>query len=696
MAITLLLLPLSSMARPRNGPISELPDPLQQLVPSCAQECLASTLGSSFPSVACREPDHLKSFCCQYGSVAYALEQLISSCISQDCPSHTSIISESVRKLCSESTASPKSKIPSTTVATSTSASSKAWSIRVLPTVQPSSKTSVGLSSTISNPPSSSVLVSTKTIYTNGIVKATPRVSIQTSDLGSPLPASSETLSDSDDDDDGSLTSAQIAGISMSVVGSVILAIGGICATAYFRRRRIREQANSEGTLDFRSSSKPSFDLNTTLEKAKMPGSLQSLEPVAKFYQPFVPSFDDARPVVSQLPMRPSDIGVAISLETPDVSPAPVHSQKKAQTKFPSSRSSNMSHSTIFEEDRLPALNKKLPEIKSTENPSSATSDQGAITPPFRYADQLSDQRLGPQVPPKPSLSVRIPDADRQKQIPTSVSQDTTAKAQKIDVPRAPQFITASRLVAMLSSKSAADTNPTHSAPSNRSSFDYIPQYYTTPRDQFGGLQESFEYKTPPLIKLNSNSRSSSYEKRDSHVSDTSFETTFADDETPPLKEAKKLSPVVESPISKLQYPKVPRSSNQLVRWHSPSRRYSSEDEDLTRSPDRTPLPAPNYHRGSSKNSSSHSFNVPASGQKSISIQSKVAMSTASDEGWQILDHGRSEPVNQETDYQKQSWKRSKRQLDDSSSQAMELKSPLWDPRLYPLRRGDELFLYLK
>ncbi|TID19130.1 hypothetical protein E6O75_ATG06251 [Venturia nashicola] len=71
----------------------------------------------------------------------------------------------------------------------------------------------------------------------------------------------------------------------------------------------------------------------------------------------------------------------------------------------------------------------------------------------------------------------------------------------------------------------------------------------------------------------NSRRPSKSSARSDSQASYTSFESMGSDeDPTPPQEEDKRLSPVHESPVSYLRYPKVPRASNQIVPRTPPSR----------------------------------------------------------------------------------------------------------------------------
>lgn len=134
------------------------------------------------------------------------------------------------------------------------------------------------------------------------------------------------------------------------------------------------------------------------------------------------------------------------------------------------------------------------------------------------------------------------------------------------------------------------------------------PAHFTRPKDSAKTIQIKMN-KSLSSMSQHSSRGSSSHKNRDSLSSQTSFETD-ANDITPeeddptkrlqlpcsqPPKQA--LSPVIESPISNVRYPKVPRSANQHVPRNHPT-------QDAAPTPQSSPA-----HRAveeSSSSSSSH------------------------------------------------------------------------------------------
>ena len=510
-----------------------------------------------------------------------------------------------------------------------------------------------------------------------------------------------ETENEESDDDAGSLTTGQVVGISMSVMGALVFSVGAILSIAYFRRRRLQRRLPEDEAFDFQSSSRPSLDLNKILDGPRLAEALKKPEPMADFSQTRTLSkiTNDQGPAAPST--RSGDIGVAISSETGTEKVLPNPFACKARRPLPVNRTSSTSDATIFEEDRKSTFSKKPSKIKTIQDRSSATSDQSIETPPFLYEDQLSDQQKRPPVPPKPLLSVDIPQP-RLGPDPRFV-QPYSQYQQKSDDLSSPKLITASRLIAMLAAESPIDSHPPTNGSSNRNSLEYIPQYYTTPRDQLEVSDDWWENDASADKRLEPNSRSSSFGKRDSRASETSIETTFPDEETPPANESKKLSPVVESPISGLKYPKVPRASNQLVARQSASLRDSFGDE-FSKSPNRSPLSARGHRRETLIRSSDKPSNKYNQRLQSKLSQEKASVSVSSDEGWQILDLKDETamvaplklPSQCERAINQSSSAGQNSETTAPSEQVVNLKSPLWDPRLYPWRRGDELFLYLK
>ena len=706
-ATVFLLLSLHSFARPQRPSTTNLPAPLRQIVPDCAQRCVSTVFVSNFPTLACLKPDKLESFCCQYSSVAFALEQLILSCIENDCPSSLNGESVSIQNICergSSTTESPESS--TTTVRTSTFSSDVTF--KTSQSILTNSKSTNIVSSTkatdstsLTQPTSTSEIIATDE-NTERIIPIETQTAPLVSSIAEVENEEEEAEDGDDDNDPGPLTTGQIIGISMSAVGALALALGAMSIIAYFRRRRLQRSISEDETFGFQSSSRPSLEFHASSDKPKITEAIPKPKPVADLAQPVILSRSADRSNLSPASMQLDSIGIAISSEIRTDKTLPERPMQKPRKPAPISRISSTSETTIFEEDGKLASDKKPKKIITNRNSESANSNHIVGTPPFLYEDQLSDRQEKPPVPPKPSLSVKIPKA-RQGPDPRSVQPYAQNQA-KCDDAGNPRLVTASRLVAMLAARQpVTDKVSSQNESSNRSSFEDIPQYYTTPRNQFGGLDDSWEYNPSAGRRLDSGSRASSFAKRDSRASETSFETTIPDEETPPLNESKKLSPVVESPISGLRYPKVPRSSNQLVARQSASLRDSSDDE-ASKSPNRTPLSARSHRRNQSNQSSIKSPSKQASENQLISSGSKNPISQFSVEGWQTLgskdETAMVAPLKLSRRYEKVSEPNFETKPvakgADTFREDTGLKSPLWDPQLYPLRRGDELFLYVK
>lgn len=218
---------------------------------------------------------------------------------------------------------------------------------------------------------------------------------------------------------------------------------------------------------------------------------------------------------------------------------------------------------------------------------------------------------------------------------------------------------------------------------------------------------------------------------RDSVSSQTSFETADPNDPTPEddsnskqLSDDAKLSPVAESPIHGLKYPKVPRASNQLVPRSPPmgsTRRSREEGKFYVR-----PLPEPSSllvkRRGEreavdleKKLVLKDPFTTPtrrqmrgaeqrnASGTRNFSGASEQRDQRKRVNSWEhtprskVAAYGSPAITVHEADRPRPLSivkKRDSVGLHGSSGREIEgLKSPVWVPHLTPTRKGDDLFI---
>ncbi|KAI6963934.1 hypothetical protein D0869_14016 [Hortaea werneckii] len=226
--------------------------------------------------------------------------------------------------------------------------------------------------------------------------------------------------------------------------------------------------------------------------------------------------------------------------------------------------------------------------------------------------------------------------------------------------------------------------------------------------------------------------------RRDSRASETSFESTDPDEPTPPEEDDKQLSPVAEtehSPIAKVRYPKIPRSSNQAIPRSPPVKLMTSPD--LPKN-DRSTLPS---HQRQQRRTPDAPASSPVTPQRQMTDASTLSGSTlavkrrgdsaAHDlEKRLVIDtshsrggsHARSPPRKEleprtsplhgygrsartppngqplrapsTAMLSPDSVSSSRKQVVRTpKAQEVVLKSPLWEPKLTPSRRGEDLYL---
>ncbi|KAF2646234.1 hypothetical protein P280DRAFT_5003 [Massarina eburnea CBS 473.64] len=196
---------------------------------------------------------------------------------------------------------------------------------------------------------------------------------------------------------------------------------------------------------------------------------------------------------------------------------------------------------------------------------------------------------------------------------------------------------------------------------------------------------------------------------RDSFSSQTSFESADLDDPTPEDEINGKLSPVPESPISNLRYPKVPRASNQLV----PRSPQSQKSQD---SPRWFPEPSSllvkrRGDQGALRLGSPLSTGSPVKSEMRNHLrQNRQHMRSSSDDIWSPVQTSErftrtqsgmwppKSPAMYEPDVVRPLSIRPKPQgpqfLHTPRTEITEaLKSPAWVPRLTPTRQGEDLLI---
>lgn len=448
-------------------------------------------------------------------------------------------------------------------------------------------------------------------------------------------------------------------------------------------------------------------------------------------------------------------IGLAISAEVPGSSAATVgnprrpHKSERRQSRVKSVRhtldslqrpDSSLTQDTVFEEDTLPARRRSSKLLPTPTVPvPPIRSFQPSRPPPPAY-NAVSKPRSRPSSRQQVGLSLDIPVRHSRSQPTRITPPEVPSHALKIGPAPVP-FLAPP--IQITSDSDPCLSRATSTSTSNLGNDGDIPDYYfTSHRDSpeyvaptTSSLRIDRSYITPkgfnlkPKLSSSNASRATSRNSRastnirDSISSQTSFETTDGNDPTPEdedddkqLSDDNKLSPVAESPISNLRYPKIPRASNQLVPrsprnsqsrspqsqrsqgsplgWSEPSallvkRRGETEAFHLESklqmdSPNRTAF-------------GNHSENRRHMRSNSVETWSAGSPSLASNRQTRILSgQWVKSPAMYDIDVVQPLNVRSKQQQQQAPplTPSMEaLKSPAWVPNLTPTRQGDDLFI---
>ena len=418
-------------------------------------------------------------------------------------------------------------------------------------------------------------------------------------------------------------------------------------------------------------------------------------------------------------------IGLAVTAELPDnrvpiirapkAPERPQPAQQHPKILVPGSESTSqrpysvLTQDTVFEEDAPPERRQSTllptPPIPIPPIRSFQPSRQPTVVHPGPAKRTVLN---GPQGVQQPGLSLNIPVRSAKTQ-PKQVLQSALARKPlpnpSIKIDSAPE--------------NDQKRSTSGSEGVELSNGGYIPDYYFTsytpppppPRTPSPKRIERPK-ESPKMVHIRPKTSSSNVSRatsrgstnvRDSISSQTSFETVDPDDPTPDDEDddkrlsASKLSPVAESPISNLRYPKVPRASNQLVP-RSPRSPQSQKSPQSLRG-DRSPITS----LGSSSllakrlgESEAHQME----GQLWIQNYRQHLRSTSSVDSWDRSQHSSA----RHTRSQSGMWPKSPMMYDESDvvkplnirpkpPEMGALKSPAWVPRLTPTRQGDDLLI---
>ncbi|KAJ4310968.1 hypothetical protein N0V94_008171 [Neodidymelliopsis sp. IMI 364377] len=420
-----------------------------------------------------------------------------------------------------------------------------------------------------------------------------------------------------------------------------------------------------------------------------------------------------------------SQIGLAISAEL-EGCPAPPKASNHPRQKVTSEHFrpvSTRTENTVFEEDEVAARrrsSKLLPTPPVPIMPIRSLQPSRQLTKSTTLSKTSSDRTVR-----RSELFLDIPVRHERPQPKVVAIAAPPSKGFTIPRRPAPQLL----IPSMTSQKSNSTSSTTPASAVD------IPDYYfashsSSPKGDLRQDSDTLPVAKPrgpksrrsPSTTLGSRTVSRTSTRptfRDSVSSQTSFETAGPDETTPEddsdekqLSDDNKLSPVAESPIHQLRYPKVPRASNQLVA-RSPkmgsSRRSQEQGKFYVR-----PLPEPS------------SLLVKRRGEReALQLENKLVLKDpfVTPTRRELRNHARNASASSwvptpESKIERRSQAHSfddsplinqvdvirplsivkktdvaLRQSKEMGGEMIGLKSPVWIPHLTPTRKGDDLFI---
>ncbi|KAH7384365.1 hypothetical protein DE146DRAFT_668431 [Phaeosphaeria sp. MPI-PUGE-AT-0046c] len=575
--------PLATVA-PKS---SSLPTALQKSVPQCAQSCLQASLAAKFP-VACSGQETIQCLCSRYSNSGESLGEVALGCVYSACSVDDPMGAAAYNVCLGQKDAVMPTNRVLTVVASNTP--------RTASTSSPTSKP-------IATPVITTTLRTQTTSIQSVIVDSISSLPLATSTPSS-TPAAALPITK---EEPPKMTPAQIAGLSVAAVAAFVIMVGLMALSVCLRRRKERRNAvfDSDEKGARRKSKKysPRFSHYVAVDGAPTPPKRfpMALPPVARRGGRNSRS-SVAGPTVALQPTRPvqrngvgtsnsssntslplEQIGVAISAEL-DGSSAPPRVPAKTSLQVPFRPVSTMTQDTVFEEDEIAARRRSsvllptppvpVPPIRSLQPSQRAATFDSAVGSSTPHTNTTRQRRS--------ELFLNIPVRHERPQprriMPAQVASE--GSPQRFEMPKHVKVPQAHRLE--VPTRRVLTSSPQRT-PGSSNTGDIDDYYFTAHKDSTAREIASRTHlrDSPNAGQIKSKKSGSTASRtasrastnfRDSVSSQTSFETADPSDPTPEdedddkqLSDDSKLSPVAESPISKLRYPKVPRASNQLV-----------------------------------------------------------------------------------------------------------------------------------
>lgn len=538
---------------------SELPQPVQKAVPTCAYSCLTAYVQQEF---RCSSDDY-DCLCSGYTSGGLTLGELAFICTNVGCngqEASNDVLASAYRVCSSDSeaarpthnTLTPPPLRPTTSAfeSTPTSPTQITTTLRTS-TTKASSQTSLS----VAQP-------ETTTIFTPSAATST--------NTASTAPVASGSHSN--------LTSTQAVGVSIGAFGAVVIAIGLVYFFAFYRRRKaLKDKKEKRHSYDFVDDAPHRFSpLNYGLADSRGPPngfgtprfelsadkrsrSLRSLRLLSGHDQEKEKN-GDREPRVQRSFTPESHCSDCSERTTSALLPAkPGRFPVKQQLNSPHLANVN-TPATVFEEEfRSPPTPARI--IAGLPSHPAAAKAAIAQQKPYlsRQPQYMDEYTMSPEPMRQPQLSLEIP------RRPTR--SDSIVPMGTFPVPPP--------AVAKPWERRDSSSTPRRDSSSSND----VLSYYASPESgreeprSATPIDEHAQVRRPaPAAITVTKPTYPPRAVRGSAISDvsnrTSFESNNLDEPTPPEeveKEVKGLSPVTESPISNIRYPKIPRSSAQII-----------------------------------------------------------------------------------------------------------------------------------
>lgn len=632
--------------------IPTLPAQLRSAIPQCAQTCLATYIYQGYDDGSVCSDGNLSCLCSTYSSYGFTVGELALTCLQiSDCESGRSPeLEQTAYGICSAQSSAVQ---PTLSVlnppATTPFSSPRTTSALPLATPQPESATTEIVTSTSSNlsqspnPTSSVSAASTSSAATHGST---------------------------------GLTSAQAIGVSIGAVGFVVLVVALAYIIACMRRRKFSKEADSRHPDEF------VYDKPTHKSWFNFPDRRAAH---GDFVEPHSESFFEKRQTAWPSQHAQSEY---------------YHNREKATgARMSMSRESCRSNSSARTVSRLlpekpsgipPRPARPSTEFATVRTPATVFEEDGFSVVP-RPVPSLPKNPRQPQYAHQFTKSPEMVQPSLSLDIPRQVSRSETIEAigdfpsPRENLPR--PFYQCSKATSSMNSFLNYYEGPDSGSPEDYYPYTPIDEHSQVRRPAPAAITITKPTFPPVAVRISTASDNS---RR------TSFESTDPDEPTPPDEvdeEEKRLSPVAESPIASIRYPKIPRGSNQAVprsppqplykpveqKWQAPNvsqRGYRVEETPVTPGNQRVRRHGPSLSGSTlaAKRLGDHAAHSLERGLRISPSGTPPEERTQPQNGYANVVRNES-PANWPLPSQEP------------------LRSPLWEPKLTPRRMGGDLYL---